>query len=164
MLKVTSYKIKHHICLSKVMQVLWNKRMFSGPEYRRIQSVCQHEERDQMARQASSQQGFGTRPVCQRCSAPVQLCGPRYKQRLGSSRLWPEGMVGRVCSTQSQTVWHKWKLLWSSISQLTRVGNDRQEQVAKCEQDKVIRNLTVKQNIRILYDFLYALAWNKSRR
>lgn len=136
--KLTYYKIEHHICLGKVMLILWN-RMFSGPEEGMIQSFYEPKGRDQMARQASSQQGFGKRPVCQHCFAPVQLCGSWYKQRLDSSRLWPEGMAGKVCSIQSQTVFHKWKLLWNNISQLTRVENDRQEQVAGFEQDKVIR-------------------------
>lgn len=75
-----------------------------------------------MARQASSQKGFGSRPVCQHCFAPVQRYGPWSKQRPDSCRLWREGMVGRVCSTQSQAVWHKWKVLWTNVSQLTRVG------------------------------------------
>lgn len=69
-----------------------------------------------MARQASSQQGFGSRPVCQHCFAPVQLCRPWSKQRLDSSRLWPEGMVGRVCSTQSKTVWHKEKFCEPTVA------------------------------------------------
>lgn len=102
------------------------------------------------------QQGLGPLPVCQHCFAPEQLYRTEYLQRLDDSRAWPVGMADRSCSLQpwTMTMWHKWKCLWNSSSQVTRMLNDRL-QAAVCEQDKHIRKSQDEMRTEIIIIFYY---------